>query len=187
MKQGPDHHVSRRRFLSCCGQAALVGLAPAPLWAAANPQRPSTNSLSLLNIHTGERLACTYREGGRLRPDALAAIDRILRDYRTGAVKPIDPQLLDLLAAVARRLGTDNPFQIVSGYRSPETNALLRRQGHGVARHSYHLLGRAVDVKVPGITTRELHTAALGERGGGVGYYPRSGFVHLDTGPVRTW
>lgn len=183
--------LNRRQFLGLCGKVAIVAALPAPVLAANTSAEAAASAaprvLRLLNTHTGERLNCTYREGGRILPDALAAIDRILRDHRTGDVHSIDPALLDLLSSLARRLGTDEPFHVISGYRSPATNAALRRRSQGVAKNSYHLQGKAVDVRLPGVTTAALRAAALRERVGGVGHYPGPGFVHVDTGPLRTW
>lgn len=196
---------NRRQFLGLCGKIALLGLVPLPALADPSGVISSTipngagpiagpcgaaavnRSLRLLNTHTGERLACTYLENGQLLPDALAAINHILRDHRTDEVKPIDPDLLDLMNVLADKVGSLESFHIISGYRSPQTNEKLRRSNSGVARHSYHLVGRAVDLKLPRVSTASLRKAALGERSGGVGYYPRSGFVHVDTGPVRSW
>ena len=116
-------------------------------------------------------------------------VDRILRDWRADRARPTDPALLDLLWALRRRLGTgDRPVEVACGYRTPETNAMLRRRdAAGVARDSLHLRGMAVDISVPGRSLREVRAAAVGLRRGGVGHYPRSGFVHVDTGPVRCW
>ncbi len=179
-----NQQPSRRRFLTLCGQAALISLLPAPLLAAS---RQEVSRLSLLNTHTGERLTCAYREGGQLLPDALAAIDRILRDHRTDEVKAIDPRLLDLVSRFGRQLDVRDPLHVISGYRSPQTNAALRRQGHQVAKSSYHMHGKAIDLRVPGVSTRVVRDLALRERVGGVGHYPGPGFVHVDTGPVRQW
>ncbi len=151
---------------------------------AAEPER---RTLALLNTHTGENLTATYREAGRLLPDALAAVDHILRDHRTGDVKPIDPRLLDLLTDIARDLDTTEPFHVISGYRSPRTNTALRSTGHGVAKRSYHLQGKAIDIRVPGVETAALRRVALRQGVGGVGHYPGPAFIHVDTGPVRTW
>ncbi len=180
--------LDRRRFLSLCGRAALIALAPVPWQSAlAGPVAPRDRRLALFNTHTGESLACAYREGGIVLPDALDAVSHILRDHRTDEVKPIDPGLLDWLADLAKRLGAREPFHIISGYRSPATNAALRKQGRRVASRSFHLQGKAVDVRLPGIQTAVLWRAALREQRGGVGHYPRSDFVHLDTGPIRQW
>jgi uncharacterized protein YcbK (DUF882 family) len=114
-------------------------------------------------------------------------INHILRDHRTGEIKPIDPDLLDLLHALRTRLGTQRPFHVISGYRSPCTNEQLRSRSRGVARKSMHLFGKAVDIRIPGHDLADLRQAALAEQAGGVGYYPRPGFVHVDVGRVRFW
>ncbi len=142
----------------------------------------------MLGTHTGERIDATYFEGGALVPDALAELDRFLRDHRTGDVRAIDPGVLDiawsLSRAAHRPLGT---IEIISGYRSPRTNAALREHGRGVAQHSLHLEGRALDLRLEGVPTDRLRDLALGLRRGGVGFYAAADFVHVDTGPVRRW
>jgi uncharacterized protein YcbK (DUF882 family) len=143
--------------------------------------------ISLQNLHTGDRLRLTYFERGLYIEDALQEIDYILRDYHTGDIHPIDPALLDQLYDLKLRLGVSRPFNIISGYRSPETNANLRRHSDGVAKHSLHMQGRAVDIRLQGYDVRTIRDAALSMGRGGVGYYPASNFVHLDTGDIRTW
>ena len=189
--------LDRRRFLGLCGKVALLGALPVSAFAnqsgvittaeAGTSGVLVDRTLRLLNTHTGERLTATYCENGQLLPDALAEINRILRDHRTDEIKTIDTNLLDFISSLARRVDSQESFHVISGYRSPATNEKLRRQSSGVARRSYHLEGKAVDLKLPGVTTANLRAAALGERSGGVGHYPRSGFVHVDTGPVRSW
>jgi uncharacterized protein YcbK (DUF882 family) len=154
---------------------------------------PPTNSssaekcLSLYNTHTGEGLNAVYWAEGAYLPEALAAVDHVLRDHRTDEIKPIDPQLLDLLYAISEGLGCQQPFHIISGYRSPATNALLRMVSRGVAEHSMHMDGKAVDLRLPGWAAFTVRTIAKDLRVGGVGYYPRSEFVHVDVGPIRYW
>ena len=138
-------------------------------------------------MHTPESLDIEFFRDGAYVPDALAAIQVLLRDYRNGEQHPIDPPLLDYLHDVAQRLGVDPVFHVISGYRSPQTNALLRERSSGVARHSLHLEGRAIDVRLAGIDCAELADRALALSRGGVGYYRKSDFVHLDTGALRTW
>jgi uncharacterized protein YcbK (DUF882 family) len=190
-QDGSDKNRSsmpRRRFLQLGGIAAAGCLLPGLVRAAQPRLTPAERALSFYNIHTGESCQGVYWARGRYEPAALKAINRILRDHRTGQIKAIDPKLLDLLHRLTGRLGCKQPmFNIISGYRSPETNAMLRREGHGVARNSFHLAGRAVDIELPGCDLGTLHRVALALQGGGVGYYPESGFVHLDTGPVREW
>jgi len=177
----------RRRFLGL-GAAALVLPILSRLPALAEPAPlPPDRDLSLYNIHTGESAAVAYCRSGRIIPPSLETINHVLRDYRTGEVKEIDVRLLDLLNALSRKTAAGRPFHVISGYRSPRTNAYLRANGRGVAEHSLHLQGRAVDIRMPGLGLRELYRVALSLRGGGVGFYPASDFVHVDIGPVRTW
>lgn len=124
---------------------------------------------------------------GRYLPTALSAVSHLLRDFRTGDEHPIDPRLLDLLHALHVSIGSQRPFEIISGYRSPGTNAMLRTHGGGVASGSLHMQGRAIDLRVGDVPLASLRDAALALRRGGVGYYPTSNFVHVDTGRVRRW
>jgi uncharacterized protein YcbK (DUF882 family) len=144
-------------------------------------------SISLANLHTGENLKSTYWANGHYIPEALAEIDQNLRDFRTGDVHPIDPQLVDLLYDLKLKMRSKAPFEVISGYRSPATNAQLASESRGVARKSFHLRGMAIDIRLPDRDLRQLRKAALSLRRGGVGYYPRPDFVHVDVGPVRTW
>jgi uncharacterized protein YcbK (DUF882 family) len=144
-------------------------------------------SLSLYAVNTGERLAVEYCVDGRYEPEALSAIARLLRDVHVDAVHPIDTTLLDTLSRMSRLLGARGPLHVVSGYRTRATNEKRRRFDHSVAANSYHVSGKAVDLFVPGRKLASVRHVALALRAGGVGYYPSSGFVHVDTGPVRTW
>jgi len=144
-------------------------------------------SLKFYNLHTGESLATTYWQDGQYIPGELDRVNYILRDFRANEIKPIDPALLDLLVRIQHRLGTAEPFQVISGYRSPLTNAMLHANSEGVAVHSLHIDGKAIDICVPGRSLAQLRGAALAQQAGGVGYYPRTGFVHVDTGRVRFW
>lgn len=183
---GPEP-VSRRRFLGL-GAAALTLPFVSRLSVFAGPEPlPPDRGLSFYNTHTGESAAVEYCRAGCLVPPSLEKINRLLRDHRTGDIKDIDVRLLDLLHALAARAGAKRPYHVISGYRSPRTNALLRANGRGVAERSLHLLGRAVDIRVPGLELRDLYRAAVSLRGGGVGLYPESDFVHVDIGRVRTW
>lgn len=177
----------RRRFLGLGAVAlALPILSRLPALAEPAPL-PSDRDLSLYNIHTGESAAVAYCRSGRLVSPSLETINHLLRDFRTGEMKDIDVRLLDLLNALSRTTAADRPFHVISGYRSPRTNAFLRANGRGVAEHSLHILGKAVDIRMPGLGLRDLYRAALSLRGGGVGYYPVSDFVHVDVGRIRTW
>jgi len=183
----PD--MGRRLFLRIGAVAAATTAATFldPLEAAAANRIASPRQISLLNTHTGERVTAEYWSRGRYERDALRAIDKLLRDHRTDDVYPIDPELLDTVHALQARIGSRNPLHVISGYRSPETNALLREIGSGVARNSFHMRGMAIDIRAPGLDTRMVHRAALRLRAGGVGFYPQSDFVHMDVGPIRTW
>jgi uncharacterized protein YcbK (DUF882 family) len=182
MEQSLERAAARRRTV-------LKGLALAPL-GLAGPRLAHGNeerSLSFRHTHTDERLRIVYFEGGAYVPDSLARIDRLLRDFRSGDVHPIDPRLLDTVFALGAACG-GGTFEIISGFRSPRTNAMLRETGGGgVARHSLHMDGRAIDVRLVGFDTARLRTAAIALGRGGVGYYRSSDFVHLDTGRPRSW
>ena len=183
----PAAKLGRRELLRIGLATAAAGLVMAPDVSEAALRAPP-RQLVLLNLHTGERVRTEYWAKGRYQRDGLREINRLLRDHRTGAVHPIDPKLLDLLHALTRKVGSKNPVHIVSAYRSPETNAWLREQdGSGVAQNSFHTQGKAIDLRVPGLPLRTLQRAALSLRGGGVGYYPESNFVHVDVGPKRHW
>jgi uncharacterized protein YcbK (DUF882 family) len=140
-----------------------------------------------MHTHTGETLTAEYFDGTAYNTSCLAAVDNLLRDFRTGESHRIDPQLLDILYDLQNRANRNSPFEVISGYRSPATNAMLRRSSTGVAEHSQHLLGKAIDVRLTGYSTHRLGEYARSLARGGVGFYPRSDFVHIDTGPVRFW
>lgn len=144
-------------------------------------------TLSFKNTHTGEELTTTYWRGGSYEQAGLDEINYILRDFRSGDVHAIDKSLLNLIAAVRRQTGVSAPVSIISGYRSPRTNAALRRNSEGVARRSFHLQGKAIDIRLPGYSTAGIARQARRMAVGGVGYYNSSDFVHIDVGPVRTW
>ena len=150
--------------------------------ASAEPRQ-----LRFYHTHTGEKLDVVYQENGAYLQDALAEINHLLRDFRSNDVFPMDPALLDFLVAARSRVGSKGSFEIISAYRSPATNEMLRKLGGGVARKSQHLKGKAIDVRLTGVATADLRQASLDLARGGVGYYPKSDFVHLDTGRVRWW
>ena len=144
-------------------------------------------SLSFYNLHTTERLNTVYWAEGQYIPESLAGINRVLRDYRTGDIYEIEPRLLDTLCELRLRLETAEPIELISGYRSPATNAMLRSQGHGVAENSLHTKGMAADIRILGRSLALLRRTAISLQAGGVGYYPESQFVHVDVGRIRTW
>ena len=148
---------------------------------------PAVRRAFVHNVHTGETLNAVYFEAGRYIPGALAAAMRVLRDWRNGEEHVMDPRLFDLLHTLGDKLDVRRPFQIVSGYRSKATNALMHERSHQVAQNSQHVLGKALDICLEGVDLSRLHRAALSLKAGGVGFYPMSGFVHVDVGPLRQW
>ncbi len=183
---------TRRRLLRVGGAAgmAAAGFAAGPLRAAAarrEPRAGTARRLSLRNLHTDEHLELEFFRGDAYVPESLAALQVLLRDFRNREQHPIAPRLMDYLYDVAGHVGVDPVFSVISGYRSPQTNAQLHERSSGVARHSLHLEGRAIDVRLAGVDCAHLAGRALDMTRGGVGYYRRSDFVHLDTGAFRTW
>jgi len=177
--------LSRRGFLtSVAGMAITLS---SPVLMASTPPAARDRKLSFYNTHTGEKLIATFWSDGNYLDDGLEQINWILRDHRAGMVSAIDPKLLDLLHQLQSKIEHPGEFHIISGYRSPATNKLLRKKSSGVAKHSYHMLGKAIDVRLPGFDTHQLRQAAVALKEGGVGYYAKSNFVHLDTGRVRYW
>jgi len=176
----------RRLFVALAGGTLFAPALLVPRKAAATPLR--TDALSFLHTHTGEALQVAFRAEGEYVPSALRAVDRFLRDHRTGDARPIDPALLDQLHRLAQVTGTRAPFQVISAFRSDRTNAMLRaRGGGGVARASLHMEGRAIDIRLADVALDTVRDAARSLTAGGVGYYAASDFVHLDTGRVRHW
>jgi len=141
----------------------------------------------LLNLHTNERVQSTYWADGDYLADGLAAINTVLRDHRTGETHPIDPHLLNMLHLLHLKMDSRREFHVISGYRSPQTNAQLNSKSSGVAKRSLHMQGMAIDIRLPGNALADLRNAALSLQTGGVGYYPGSDFIHIDTGHVRQW
>jgi uncharacterized protein YcbK (DUF882 family) len=170
--------LTRRSLIA----GAAVCATPLTAFAAAEPR-----VLRFNNLHTNERLEAEYWTGGAYDDGALAAINHVLRDFRTDESHPIDRRLLDLLHNLSQRVGTRAPFQVISGYRSPATNAMLRAESSGVASRSLHMQGMAIDIALQDVALADLRQAALDLQSGGVGYYPTSGFVHVDVGRVRRW
>lgn len=182
----------RRSFLKTSAVLASALSVPAFSRAATAARTeplaaPHERTLRLYNTHTGESLRSIFWAEGEFVPEALVDINKLLRDHRSNTIAPIDPQLLLLLDKVSARFGSRQLLHVISGYRSPETNQMLAAHSDGVARHSMHLEGKAIDVRMPGHDLRSLHRAAMAAKGGGVGYYPESQFVHLDTGRPRHW
>ncbi|TXI19656.1 MAG: DUF882 domain-containing protein [Nitrosomonas sp.] len=179
---------SRRIFLktglSACTLLALPFAATAH---AATQKRPFEKKLSFLNLHTGERVRQVYWANGRYVPGALREINHVLRDHRTGDRYTIDPELFDMLHLLQRKLSTNQEFHVISAYRSPASNQMLAAQSGGVAKNSLHTHGKAIDIRLPGRRLSEVRAAAMSLQAGGVGYYPSSDFVHLDTGSFRFW
>ena len=174
--------ANRREFLTA--GLALPALSVPTLGFSSSG---SSRQLAFYHTHTGETLDVVYREGDEYLPGALGSVDAFLRDFRTGEAYPIDPQLLDQLHDLRMALGTTSRVEIISAYRSPKTNNMLRGKSNGVAKRSLHMQGRALDIRLTGVPTQNLRAAALELQSGGVGYYPKSGFIHIDTGRVRRW
>lgn len=177
----------RRRFIKMALFSGLTAFVPLRALASIPDFTPQERSLWLYNPVTEETLSTTYWFNGQYVPKALDKIDYIMRDHRTGEVKAIDLGLVNLLHTIKIKIGLDEPFHIVSGYRCPKSNELLRKSGRNAARNSYHLKGQAADIRLPDGHLKSLRKVATVIKGGGVGYYPRDNFVHVDVGPVRYW
>lgn len=189
--------MNRRNLLKAAGSALLNGAvigggAIATLRPAhAIPEGPRAANdarlLSFVNTHTGDTYAGAYWQNGAYAQEELAAINHVMRDHRSGEVRDIDPRLLDQLHTLRGVANATSPFQIISGYRSAESNASLAAASIGVATRSLHMQGRAIDIRVSGVDLPRLRDAALAMNAGGVGYYESSNFIHIDTGRVRRW
>lgn len=176
--------LNRRHFL----RLSTATLVVAPAMSAWGTALPEQRKLSFVHTHINESLSSvTYFQGGRYEPNGLGKLNHLLRDFRTQDVHPIDPQLFDILYDLQVLADRDAPYEIISGYRSPLTNQMLRNRSHGVASRSLHMDGKAIDVRLTGFSCKKLRDLALSMRRGGVGYYASSNFVHLDTGRVRSW
>lgn len=179
--------LNRRGFLKVATVAA-AGLVTSPALARVTTVKERARSVAVYNTHTGESLKLVYWAPGEgYLHQALKELSWTLRDHYTDQSIPIDPKLLDLMHALQVKLDVKKPVHVLSGYRTPATNAMLRRHSRRVAKHSYHILGKAADIRLPGWHASDLRRAALSFHAGGVGYYRRSDFIHIDTGPVRTW
>jgi uncharacterized protein YcbK (DUF882 family) len=181
--------ISRRAILALATAAVTAAIvSPAVIRSAEAARRPfEARSLMLDNVHTGEHLEAVYWADGSYVPEALRRINWLLRDHHTDEVHEIETPLIELMARLHERLSTGEPFQILSAYRSPATNAMLAATMEGVAGNSLHIQGMAVDIRVPGRALVKVHRAAVAMQAGGVGYYPRSDFVHVDAGRIRYW
>ena len=190
-------HIDRREFLKLGAVTGMLTLIPGTAVSAilkkikhdqAKTTKSQSKALRFFNTHTGEKMDVAYFTKGRYSTTALKDINHLFRDYRTGTVKKIDPRLLDYLYGISLKLETrSTPFHIISGYRTPETNAMLCNESSNVARHSLHIQGKAVDIRLPGRSIASLRRAAVALKKGGVGYYPSENFVHVDVGDVRYW
>jgi len=178
--------ITRRRFLHAAAATTVAGtttlFSPRGL-AGAAPER----ALHMHNLHTGERVRATFWADGRYVGEELAALDHFMRDFRRHTQIRIDRHLYDLLYTLQQQVGHRGTYELISGYRSPKTNAMLRRTTSGVAKRSLHTQGKAADIRLPGVELKHLRRAALSLHAGGVGYYPHSDFIHVDTGRPRQW
>ena len=179
--------LSRRHFIRFVFFSGLVSLSPSTVLGAVSNCISPEKSLSLYNPITKESLNTVYWSNGKYVKKALTDINHIMRDQRTGEIKPIDTRLVDLLHATGMKLKIQEPFHVISGYRSRKTNELLRKRCKNAARNSFHIQGKAVDIRLPGYRLSSLRRIVIKLGGGGVGYYPHSRFIHIDVGPVRYW
>jgi uncharacterized protein YcbK (DUF882 family) len=174
----------KRLIIGLAAAALVVVITVAP---PDNVRAADARQLSFYHTHTRLSLDAVYYENGEYVDSALDEINRFLKDFRTGEVAEMDPKLLDLLHDVRSELGSDQTFEVISAYRSPKTNEMLRTNTNGVAKNSQHLLGNAIDVRLRGVPIEKLRDTALDMQRGGVGFYKQSDFVHMDTGRVRRW
>jgi uncharacterized protein YcbK (DUF882 family) len=179
---------NRRRFLQLgLGATTALSLPNAFAGLQHSSIAQAERKLSLLNLHTGEHLKTTYWAEGQYQTSELKAINHILRDHRTGDAYHMDNDLLNLLNTLHQKMGSNETFQVISGYRSPKTNAALNQNSSGVAKKSLHMQGKAIDIRLPGCELSDLRKTAINLQAGGVGYYPKSDFIHIDTGNIRHW
>lgn len=182
-----NSEISRRKLLTTGCMGMLGAIAPSLLTSGkAYARNGGVWKATFKQAHTGEEFSGTYRVGDKYLPDAFKRISYILRDHRTGEAFPMDPHVLDIMSMLQNRVG-GKKFTVLSGYRSPKTNNMLRSSSKGVAKNSYHMYGQALDLRVSGASCSRMCSLAKNLKAGGVGYYPRSNFVHVDTGPIRTW
>ena len=180
---GPQSSSRFAKIRLLAGLALLILLA-LPVCAVADS---GERILSFYNTHTHERLTVIYKNGNRYNPEALKKISYILRDHRSGDIYPMDPKLMDFLYDLLTKVDNHGEVHMISGYRSPKTNAKLHQKSKGVARGSMHLKGKALDIRLPGTDTAVLRDTARAMKRGGVGYYRKSDFIQIDTGRVRNW
>ncbi|NRD73853.1 DUF882 domain-containing protein [Shewanella sp. VB17] len=176
--------VRRQVLLGLSGVAVFSAI---PSEAQASRSAKGVKSLGFHNLHTGERSQGNYWVNGHYQEGVLSKFSHALRDHRSNESVPMDKRLYDLLFMLKASLMTEQDFNVISGYRSPETNAMLASKSHNVAKQSYHMKGMAMDIAIDDVKLNDVREAAIALKLGGVGYYPRSGFIHVDTGPVRTW
>ena len=194
-KGHPAENVSRRKFLGLGAVAAVSTLvatsiihpASAAIFSRNSYSENGSRKITFRNSHTGETFSGVYRVGDKYLPDAFERINVVLRDFRTDELFPIDPRVIDIIYAVHQQTQHDEPYEILSGYRCPKTNKMLRGASGGVAKNSLHMTGQAVDLRLPGFSTARIRDLAKSLRAGGVGYYSKSNFVHMDSGDVRHW
>lgn len=183
-----DTLVERRTFLktgltlSAAAVLSVGSVTPALALPTGGEYR-----VSFKNAHTGETFSGTYRVGNKYLPGAFERINYVLRDFRANEIFPIDPRAIDIVAIVHKMTGSTDPYSVLSGYRNPKTNSMLREGSKGVAKHSLHMSGQAIDVRMDNVACTRIRDLAKKLKAGGVGYYPRSGFVHMDSGTFRTW
>lgn len=177
--------TTRRTFLSGLGLTAVTTLMPGMAWGRLSCDRP--RSLTLNNANTGESLKAEFYDGKCYNPQELSKLNDFFRDFRRDDVIRIDPKLFDYLYDLTKLLEISKPVTLLSGYRSPATNNMLRTRMRTVAKKSYHTRGQAMDLRIPGVELKYLYRAAMSMKAGGVGYYPKSNFLHIDTGPFRNW
>lgn len=185
-----DSKLQRRKFLKYSIAAAAASSFPhlihANSYAISNGGSPE-RTLEFINLHTDETLRSCYWADGDYDSNSLSEINQILRDHRADEVYAMDTRLIDLLHTLHEITESKTPFHIISGYRSPQTNEKLRKQGSGVAKRSLHMQGKAIDVRLPDLKLAVLRDAAISLEAGGVGYYAKSNFIHLDIGKPRNW
>jgi len=178
--------INRREILKLGLAGTLATVVPLGFSSDAQASR-HTWRVGFRHAHTGESFNGVYRVGDKYLPEAFERLNYVLRDFRTGEVFPMDPRVIDIMAIIQRKAKSRNPIEIFSGYRSPKTNNGLRRNTSGVAKNSFHMYGQALDLHIDNYSTSKLRKIAMGLRAGGVGYYPKSQFIHVDTGKVRSW